>query len=414
MLLKRTGHIIVAPAAVTLKPLLCLRCQNNKKELFYTYFSEYYQGEVTYCMNCVPLGAMTDREPLYGVEIIRRKDRTHYSLDFELSEVQQHASDLLLKASNENKNVLLAAVTGAGKTEITFQSISVARQKGKRVAFVAPRIDVVKEMYMRMTEAFSNTRIDLKYDGVKLEFEHQFLVATVQQLYNYHDHFDLIIVDETDAFPLTSDDTLMGAIQCAATKAHSIIFMTATPSRRMLKFLGNHETVKINKRYHGHPLATPRIEWQDVLKHIRKHRLNERLLTLLKEIVASKRKVLVFLPEIELMHTLEALLSPHFEGLTSVYSGDVMRYEKVEAIRESNRQILLTTTILERGVTFSYLDVIVVGADLYNYSSLMQICGRVGRKIDDPIGNIYFFCEFNTLDIGRTMKTIRNLNEVER
>ena len=410
MLLKNTGNIIIAPQSVSVKPLKCLRCKNDKKHLFYTYISEYYNGTVTYCMNCVQLGAMTDRKPLRGVDVIKRKERAQFILDFELSEIQSKASDALLKASIENRNILLSAVTGAGKTEITFQCIAAARQRAKRVAFIAPRIDVVKEIYTRLSAAFVNSRIDLKYDGVKLEFEHQFLVATVQQLYNYHDHFDLIIVDETDAFPLTTDDTLMQAIKVAATEKHSIIFMTATPSQRMLKFLGQHETVTINKRYHGHPLAIPRLESQDVIKQLRKNRINKRLVELLKQIVASKRKVLVFVPEIELMHQLETLLSNQFDGMTSVYSDDAFRYVKVEAIRESKIEILLTTTILERGVTFSYLDVIVIVADHYDSSSLMQICGRVGRKIDDPIGNIHFFTEFQTLDIIRTIKTIQKLN----
>lgn len=413
MLLKNTGNIIIAPQSVTDNPTKCLRCKNDKKDLFYTYTSEYYNGPVTYCMNCVQLGAMTDRTPLIGVEVVSSKERAQFILDFELSEIQKNASQALLKASIKNRNVLLSAVTGAGKTEITFESISAARQAGKRVAFIAPRIDVVKEIYLRLSTAFMNSRIDLKYDGVKLEFEHQFLVATVQQLYNYHHHFDLIIVDETDAFPLTTDDTLMQAIKSAATTDHSIIFMTATPSKRMLKFLGQYETVTINKRYHGHPLAIPQLEWQDVINQMRKKKTNKRLIDLLRKIVAEKRKVLVFVPAIELMHQLEALLMNHFDGMTSVYSDDVLRYDKVDAIRESKIEILLTTTILERGVTFSYLDVIVIGADHYDFSSLMQICGRVGRKIDDPIGHIYFFTEFQTLDIIRTVKTIHQLNGAE-
>lgn len=412
MLLKRTGNVIVAKTAVKLKPLSCERCKNDNKQLFYAYHSEYYGEDVTYCLNCVHLGPMTTHEPLRGIDITRKKALCKYQLDFELSEIQQQASDQIVSCSKENKNVLLNAVTGAGKTEITFEAIAIARIMGKRVAFVAPRIDVVKEMYMRLTEAFKDTRIDLKYDGVKLEFEHQFLVSTVQQLYNYHKHFDLIIVDETDAFPLTTDDTLMRAIQSAATESHSIIFMTATPSKRMVKFLGDYEEVLITKRYHGHPLALPQLEWENVLRDIRKNRTNKTLVMLLKKIIANERKVLVFVPEIELMLKLEQLLITTFEHMAAVHSGDASRYEKVTSIRESKINVLLTTTILERGVTFSYLDVIVIGADQYDFSSLMQICGRVGRKRDDPIGNIYFFSEFQTLGIQKTMKTIKSLNEV--
>jgi competence protein ComFA len=43
---------------------------------------------------------------------------------------------------------------------------------------------------------------------------------------------------------------------------------------------------------------------------------------------------------------------------------------------------LLTTTILERGVTFKHVWVIIIAADdaIYPPASLVQIAGRVGRR----------------------------------
>ena len=411
MILSRHGDITIKERAVSVTPPYCHRCSNSSRQLFYTYDSEYFGDHVTYCLNCVHLGAMTDKMPLKGYDTRTTRDACKYNLKFELSQAQQSASDKIVEAFYNNKNVLMNAVTGAGKTEITFAAIQSARQTAKRVAFIAPRIDVVKEVYMRLRDAFKDSRIDLKYDGVKLEFEHQFLVATVQQLYNYKKHFDLIIVDETDAFPLTRDDTLMRSISHAVKDKHSIIFMTATPSKRMKRYLGEYLSVEITKRYHGHPLAIPRVSYVNVIKDINKGRHNNELIQLLESIVESERKVLVFVPEIELMVTMETMLQEKFKAVTSVYSADLERYSKVELMRESQIKILLTTTILERGVTFPYLDVIVIGADYYDYSSLMQICGRVGRKNEDPIGHIYFLCEFNTLGIMKTINSVKHLND---
>lgn len=413
MILNRFGSQIIEPCAVTLTPLYCHRCSNTERHLFYTYYSPHFKSDVTYCLNCVHLGAMTDKTPLRADDIKATRERCNYTLKFELSDVQQRASDAIVTAVSANQNFLLNAVTGAGKTEITFAAIAAARRAGKRVAFIAPRIDVVKEVYMRLREAFHSSRIDLKYDGVKVEFEHQFLVATVQQLYNYKSHFELIVVDETDAFPLTTDDVLMRTITHAAREDHSIIFMTATPSKRMLRFLGNHETIAITKRYHGHPLAVPDIHFTNVVKDIRKGKSTVELTRLIRSIIEASRKVLVFVPEIDLMHRLEEVLNQHFEHITSVYSGDKERVSKVDAMRMSQISVLLTTTILERGVTFPYLDVIVIGADYYDFSSLMQICGRVGRKVEDPVGHIYFFTEFQTLGIKKTIKTITALNQAQ-
>ena len=54
---------------------------------------------------------------------------------------------------------------------------------------------------------------------------------------------------------------------------------------------------------------------------------------------------------------------------------------------------LLTTTILERGITIPNVQVAVVGAEqqLFNSGALIQIGGRVGRSADFPSGDFVFF-----------------------
>ena len=80
-------------------------------------------------------------------------------------------------------------------------------------------------------------------------------------------------------------------------------------------------------------------------------------------------------------------------------------------MRDGELDILLTTTILERGVTFLYLDVIVVNAHDFDSASLIQICGRVGRKPKDPTGSIWLMTDFNTGSIRQTIKTIKQFNK---
>lgn len=50
--------------------------------------------------------------------------------------------------------LLLYAVTGAGKTEMMYEGIRVARQLGFNVAIVSPRVDVVVEISLRIKERF--------------------------------------------------------------------------------------------------------------------------------------------------------------------------------------------------------------------------------------------------------------------
>ena len=110
------------------------------------------------------------------------------------------------------------------------------------------------------------------------------------------------------------------------------------------------------------------------------------------------------------MYAAYHLILKHFEDAETVYSGDGERYSKVERMREGEIKILLTTTILERGVTFKDLDVIVVHTEYFPADTLIQICGRVGRKPQDPMGNVHFIKLYNTHHIQKTVRTIKAFN----
>ena len=51
-------------------------------------------------------------------------------------------------------NSLVNAVCGAGKTEIVLEVIKYAIEKRLKVGFAVPRVDVVKELYIRFKEIF--------------------------------------------------------------------------------------------------------------------------------------------------------------------------------------------------------------------------------------------------------------------
>jgi len=80
-----------------------------------------------------------------------------------------------------------------------------------------------------------------------------------------------------------------------------------------------------------------------------------------------------------------------------------------------NQQIpgLLTTTILERGITIKNVQVAVVGAEsrIFTSSALIQISGRVGRKADFPKGDIVFFHHGITAEMDEARNEILRLNK---
>src|SRR5699024_5889115 len=160
--------------------------------------------DVVYCLKCVNIGRSDSVTPLRVIHTAEKAEVCRYHLGFELSVAQQAASDRIVGALAAHSDMLLHAVTGAGKTDIVFEALSLDRLRGMDVAYGSPRIDGFKAVHLPLRGALSDSTIAQLYTAVKVEFEHTFTVCTVCQLYEYIGHFGLIIVDATDAFPMYS------------------------------------------------------------------------------------------------------------------------------------------------------------------------------------------------------------------
>lgn len=80
-------------------------------------------------------------------------------------------------------------------------------------------------------------------------------------------------------------------------------------------------------------------------------------------------------------------------------------------MRDGQINFLLTTTILERGVTFPDIDVLVIGADdrVFSTAALVQIAGRVGRSAEAPKGLVQFYVSAKTATIRHAQQQIDHL-----
>ena len=75
---------------------------------------------------------------------------------------------------------------------------------------------------------------------------------------------------------------------------------------------------------------------------------------------------------------------------------------------------MVTTSVLERGVTLKNLQVIVLHADeenIYDAATLIQIAGRVGRKKGFEKGDVLFLGEKKTESIKSAIGEIEKSNE---
>ena len=96
-----------------------------------------------------------------------------------------------------------------------------------------------------------------------------------------------------------------------------------------------------------------------------------------------------------------------------VYSSFEEKQIYIDRFKRKEINILITTSILERGITFFDVQVIVYEANhpLFDCSSLIQISGRVGRKLKAPTGKIYFLATSKNDAIKQCIKTIKEKNK---
>lgn len=403
--------------------ICCRRCNT---EMVKTKPGECRCGKTcAYCRNCLKMGKVRKCSLFYSLaekNMFSTQDANLLAWTGKLSTQQELASKDILQTIKAKETRLLWAVAGAGKTEMLFPGIEKALQNGERVCIASPRIDVCLELAPRIQAAFLTIPLAVLYGGMDKKYEYtQLVIATTHQLFRFKEAFDLLIIDEIDAFPFETDDSLQFAADKARKKESALLYLSATPNQKMQKKVksGQLKATILPARYHGHRLPVPRMKWcvdwqVQVLKKLMKTSFGKDF----HQRIETGQRFLVFLPNIEWMLLFEQKLRTlypmvHFE---SVSAEDPKRKEKVMRMREFDLQFLLTSTILERGVTFPNIDVLVLGAEdrIYTESALVQIAGRCGRSADYPTGDVIYYHNGKTIAMKQAIKQISAMNRLAK
>ncbi|GFN32663.1 helicase-related protein [Paenibacillus xylaniclasticus] len=317
-----------------------------------------------------------------------------------------------------NTPFLLWAVTGAGKTEMVFPLIEAALASGGRALVATPRRDVVLELDPRIRRAFPEARVVTLYGGSEQRWdEGEIMLATTHQLFRFHEYFQLVIVDELDAFPYHGDLRLQYAAAKASVPGGAVILLTATPSRALQLAARRKklEYVRVPVRYHRYPLPVPiYVRIPQVAKLIAQRRVPSSLLLRLRASIERGAQCFVFVQQIRHAEPTASLLRAALPGVPigATSSKDEDRSHHVQSFRERQLRVLVTTTILERGVTVTHSDVFILDADgrLFDEASLVQMAGRAGRSKDDPDGRVYFCAPVRSLSQLSAIKQIKSMN----
>ncbi|MGE7121253.1 DEAD/DEAH box helicase [Peribacillus sp. NPDC046944] len=395
----------------------CIRCGNKDPSLFYTFPCNVCHQDCTYCRSCIMMGRVSECSKLYswsGPPLTFPIPDQVMGWEGTLSAGQQTASDCVVQTIQKNGEFLVWAVCGAGKTEVLFAGIKAGLLAGKWICIATPRTDVVLELAPRLKRAFPAIEVSALYGGSEDRHKPSPLtVSTTHQLFRFFEAFDVIIIDEVDAFPYSMDKSLHDAVQKSKKPTSTTIYLTATPSKPMqLAYQnGKLQAVTIPARYHRQPIPVPEMKWAG---NWQKQFLQKKIPSVIKKWVSDrlqkKTPLLLFFPSIQVMEQVLPLFQELDPKVEAVHSKHPERKERVQALRNGEVPGLLTTTILERGVTIERLEVAVIGAEheVFSESALVQIAGRVGRSSAYPRGKVTFF------HYGKSRAMLESIHHIER
>lgn len=379
----------------------CYRCGNENPKYFA--FDPFH--EKWYCRKCIAFGRIDADTPLPMKQFKVRNVQCQYTLEYPLTDAQQRAMREIHLYLGQGKDVLVYAACGAGKTELVMESIMRYINKGKKVGFAISRRQVVLEIKERMAKAFPMLQVIAVCEGYTEVTDGDLIICTMHQLYRYPNAFDLLIMDEVDAFPYRGNPMLE---RIAMHACHGqILYLTATPDDAMKEKIARGELalVELFQRPHGFPLIVPQVihtlpvfQFIYIIHSLRWHK-------------HQGIQVLLFVPTIEQAKRMYFALRLFFR--CAVFTSKTKDKEQVILrFHEKRYDVLICTTILERGITIRGVHIMIYQADhrVFQEASLIQIIGRVGRSIQMPSGKGIFLCTRVTKDIRQCITSLQKMN----
>ena len=377
----------------TIQP--CSFCQNDDSRFFGLNVNQYY-CRLCLAFNVPPIQYPSEQPTIKEVPLV-----LHYTLTND----QLQVSNRLVHHYNSAKDVMVNAVTGSGKTEIVFGCMQYVLSQGGKVGFVIPRRDVVRELAPRIQQAFPTVKTIEVYGHHHDELLADITILTTHQIYRYEHYFDLLVFDEVDAFPYYQNRLLERMVK--RSKRGIIVYLSATFTQdEIVEFSKSGGIIEhLYVRHHGYRLPSLTIlrmwKW---LSYIH-------LFMCLKRWLKEMKPVLIFVPTIAIGEALSYLrwIVP---GGAWVHAQSPQRDVHVDNFKKGTLTYLISTSILERGITLKNLQVIIVEGDhpLMEEKTIVQMAGRVGRKKEVPYGDVIIYCQTITTAIQSSQQRIQFAN----
>lgn len=317
-------------------------------------------------------------------------------LPFELTQAQETSLTEILTdmASPYHMNRLLQGDVGSGKTVVAGLAMYAALSAGKQAALMVPTELLAEQHKESLQNLFPDLPIALLTGGLKAAEKRevldeiasgkaQLIVGThalIQEGVHYQD-LGLVIIDEQHRFGVSQRRILREKGQNP-----DVLMMTATPIPRTLAItaFGDMDVSIIDQMPAGR---------KEIITRWVKHEQLEVVLDwLVKELSKGSQAYFIspLIEESEALDLKNALalqeeLEAYFDqrARVSLLHGKMKSEEKetiMQAFKEHQVDILVSTTVIEVGVNVPNATVMVImDADRFGLSQLHQLRGRVGR-----------------------------------
>ena len=426
-----SGKCEIQPAiSIDLLHRECTRCKAKSNFIAHR-CTKCDSTECLICTECRSLGMVSSCEEIYiffddtptlRLPLVEKDYEPRYM--YPMTKTQLEVSISLEKwMSTEDKEALIWAVCGAGKTEVSFAAISLALSAAGKVMLAVPRRDIAKELGERLSYAFKGIQVSCLYGNSdrKYHYEDRLVVCTTHQAIRFYKAFDLIVVDEVDAYPYKGSEMLHTAVKRAAKDESKFILMTATPPKALKDRVASRDLpcFRISARHHGKPLPLPEIVI--CREEIHQDRLPFSIAEIIFTATEDNHRVFVFVPKRKMAKDICDILQRTqkdfgYGDLVIEYSTstDIQRNEKMKSFREEGVDIFVVTTILERGITIDKSNVVVLNADderIFDDNTLVQMAGRAGRTTKNPQGKVWFVCKKDNVHIRDAVNQIKDMND---
>lgn len=328
-------------------------------------------------------------------QLLEKFDRL---LPFPLTNAQQRVIGEILADLNSSTpmNRLVQGDVGAGKTIVAVFAILAAIQSGYQAAFMAPTEVLAEQHYRKLVSWFNllHLPIELLTGSTKLskrrEIHRQLetgelplLVGThalIQDPVNFQ-RLGLVVIDEQHRFGVQQRARLL-----AKGQSPHVLTMTATPIPRTLALTihGDLDVSQVDELPPGRqPIQTTVLSGKE---RVQAH-------DLIRREVAQGRQAYIIFPVIEESEKLDVraaveehkrlseTIFPEFQiGLLHGRLSSADKDTVLNAFRDNQAQIIVSTTVIEVGVDVPNATVMLIeNAERFGLSQLHQLRGRVGR-----------------------------------